>query len=173
MALLGRLLSSAAVTRAGVGLMRRGAMLRDRAKAAPRLAMAARRGAIISKVKTQTRGIIGASSGHLYSKHTAAGMKRRNLAAQSMKAKRAGLPAGQTHSSISASVVAANRARTRTIVRNVKGITHSIMPKSQLGKGSPAGRFSRYQTAQFMKTARRGPAQWGNMGATYNLKRKP
>lgn len=170
--MLARLLGGSAITAIGVGMMRRGSQMRARARTAPLRAATTRRAGIISKVRTKTRGIAGESNPKLFSKTTLVGQKRRAMAAQSIKARRAGLPAGQTRASVASAVSAANRARTKTIVGNVKRTTYAIMPKMNLSKKTPAGRFTRYQTAQFMKTARKGPAQWGNTGGTYHL-RKP
>lgn len=161
--MLGRLITGAGIMRAGYGMMRKGADL----KSAKSAAAQARTKAIIDSVRTKTRGYDHKKTAAMFSRHTNAGRNRRNQAAALIRAKRAGLPSGQTHASYAASLQAKNAAASRTrsaqIVRNVKGVTRSIVPAHWLNKKSASGKINRTALAGFLKDARRAPTRgYGN-----------
>lgn len=182
--MLGRLLTSAGIAGAGYGLIRKGkslrkkaAKIREDAAAAPAQIARNRRAQLIDRVRTTTRGIHGASAdgARLFSKHTKTGQARRAQAAVMIRSKRAGLQGGQTHRSLQA-------ARSRAIVRNVQGVTRSIVPAQNIAKKGSASnpidrksrQLNRHHLAQFLKQARRGPTQgyYNRAGETFDLRKK-
>lgn len=151
-------------------MMRRGSAMREAHRLAPSKATGVRRAGIISKVKAQTRGIAGTSKGGatLFSKHTAMGQKRRLAAAQAMKHRRG---AGITKASLqafrqdrsNAFARAAQVARSKTIVKNIKSVTRPHPFQAvDFDKKTPHGKMTRGMLAGVLRKARKGPATWGN-----------
>lgn len=182
--MIGRLLTSAGIAGAGYGLIRKGKSLRKKAgkiredaAAAPAQIARNRRAQLIDRVKTTTRGIHGTTTegARLFSKHTKTGQARRAQAAAMIHAKRAGIGGGQTVRSLQA-------ARSRAIVRNVQGVTRSIVPAQNIAKKGSATntvdkksrQINRQHLAQFLKQARKGPTQgyYNRAGETFDLRKK-
>lgn len=148
--MLGRLLSGAGMMKGGQMMIRSGlARMKSRANA-PAAAASSRRAGIIQGVREKTRGLIGAKSKSLFNKTSGAGQKRRNAAALAMRVKRGyGAPA----------IRAAQKARSQAIVKNVKGVTRSIVPASAIKKHPLNPNVNRTVLAGFLREARKAPTQ--------------
>lgn len=172
--MLGRLLSGAGMMKGGQMMIRSGlSRMKSRANA-PAAAASSRRAGIIQSVREKTRGLKGANDKALYSKVTGTGQKRRAAAAMAMRVRRGYVNAAPA-------IRAAQKARSQAIVKNVKGVTRSIVPAAWIqkhGKNATSDKKSRQlnrqHLASFLRQARQAPTQgYGHRSAeVFNLQKK-
>lgn len=142
--MLGRLLTSAALSRAGYGMVRKGLAMRREQKTAHV------RG-LVSSVHARTRGSLGTNNPALFSKNTLIGSKRRLDAATKIRSLRNGSKpavAGITPSPQKINQVKRIRSITRI---GFKGTGQSLSKKTR------SGILNRGLLATDIRAARKGP----------------